>query len=456
MSLQNVLEEIDRSIETATARLFDFLRIQSISTDSAFRGDCDRAADWLVSELRGIGFEAYKRTTSGQPIVTAKGSADGNARLFYGHYDVQPVDPLEKWEHPPFEPFIEARPEGEVIRGRGASDDKGQLMTFVEACRAWKNVTGSVPRNLKFLFEGEEESGSPSLIPFLENNADELRADIALICDTGLIDRDTPAVVLMLRGILSEEITVTGPDRDLHSGMFGGVAMNPIRALTKILAGLHDSRDRITVPGFYDGIADPPADVLTQWKSLGNRQEQLLGPVGLSSPAGEAGRTPLEMVWSRPSCDVNGISGGYSGRGFKTVIPSQASAKISFRLVEGQDPAEIRKQFRSYVRSMLPSDCSVSFEGHGAAAASRFSARHRLFETVRRSLSEEWPSAAVYAGCGGSIPVAEHFKKILGIESVLAGFGLDDDQIHSPNEKYDLRSFRLGIRSWARVLEASA
>ena len=453
--MQNVLEEIDRTVEQAAARLFEFLRIPSISTDSAYRSECGRAAGWLADELRGIGFEASIRPTAGHPMVVGNGPSDRGAQLFYGHYDVQPVDPLDEWDHPPFEPFMEFRPGGKVIRGRGACDDKGQLMTFVEACRAWKNVTGTVPRNLKFLFEGEEESGSPSLVPFLKENQDELAADIALICDTGLIDRNTPAIVLMLRGILSEELTVTGPELDLHSGMYGGLAINPIRVISRILASLHDSRGRITVPGFYDGIIDPPAETLDQWKVLDSLPDKLLGPVGLSSPAGEADRTPVEMIWSRPACDVNGISGGYSGKGFKTVIPSQASAKISFRLVGGQDPAEIRKRFRAQVRSMLPPDCSVSFDGHGASAASRFSGQHPMFEAVRKSLSAEWPSGALYAGCGGSIPIAGHFRDILGIESVLAGFGLEDDRIHSPNEKYDMRSFHLGIRTWARVLGAS-
>ena len=452
MPLQQVLDEIDRSNSAAVERLRDFLRIKSVSTDPAFSAECERAADWLVQELQTIGFAASKCPTAGHPMVMASGPSNGRRCLFYGHYDVQPVDPLELWDHAPFEPEIETRSGGDVIRARGACDDKGQLMTFVEACRAWKSVTGETPANIVFLFEGEEESGSPSLVPFLTDRADELSAEIALICDTGLYDSDTPAVVTMLRGMLGEEVIVTGPNQDLHSGMFGGLAMNPARVLTKILASLHDCGNRITVPGFYDDVIEPPDAVLEQWLALKFDADAFLGPVGLSSPAGETGRMPLEMIWSRPTCDVNGLSGGYSGAGFKTVLPASARAKVSFRLVAGQDPHKIRKSFRSYVRSMVPEDCSVSFEEHGAAPASSFSTEHPLFASVCSALSREWPNEAVFAGCGGSIPVAGHFKDILGMDSVLAGFGKEDDRIHSPNEKYDLRSFHLGTRTWARVI----
>ena len=452
MPLQNVLEEIDRTVDQSATRLLDFLKIQSISTDRAYNRQCHRAAEWLVSELTEIGFEASARPTSGHPIVVGRSPECGSARLFYGHYDVQPVDPLEKWEHPPFSPHIEKRDAGVVIRGRGASDDKGQLMTFIEACRAWKNVVGKVPSNLKFLIEGEEESGSPSLVPFIEENAVELSSEIALICDTGLFDHDTPAIVLMLRGILCEELTIEGPNIDLHSGMYGGLAANPIKILTNVLANLHDNHSRIAIPGFYDDVISPPPKIIDQWKQLGDCREKLLAPVGLSQPAGETDRTPLEMIWARPACDVNGVNGGYTGDGFKTVIPSQASAKVSFRLVNGQHPAKIREQFRKFVRSLLPVDVSVKFTALGSGPASCFSTEHPLFSVVKSALSEEWPANAVYAGCGGSIPVAAHFKEVLGIDSVLAGFGQDDDRIHSPNEKYDLRSFHLGIRTWARVI----
>ena len=383
-------------------------------------------------------------------------AGDGRPHLmFYGHYDVQPVDPLELWHHDPFDPIVEDRPGGKVIRARGSSDDKGQLMTFMEACRAWKAVKGSWPCKLSFIFEGEEESGSPSLVPFLETHSEELRQpDLALICDTGLFDRDTPAITTMLRGLLGEEVTITGPDKDLHSGMYGGAAINPIRVLARIIASLHDESGRITVPGFYDGVNEMPETVRAQWEGLEFDASGFLKAADLSEPAGESGRSVLEMIWSRPTCEVNGISGGYTGDGFKTVLPSRASAKISFRLVGDQDPFAIRKSFRAMVRDALPPDCSVEFAGHGAGPASVMSTVDPAFEAARRALSDEWPNDAAFVGSGGSIPIAGYFQEILGLQSMLIGFGLDDDQIHSPNEKYDLRSFHKGIRSWVRVLDA--
>ncbi len=452
MILDQVLDRIDAQSEHAIDRLSDFLRIQSISTDPEHAAQCLQAAEWLTGELRAIGFDASVRPTSGHPMVIAHGPSSGPRFLFYGHYDVQPVDPIDLWDHDPFEPVIENRPHGRVIRGRGASDDKGQLMTFVEACRAWKDVTGKLPENLVMLFEGEEESGSPSLVPFLAENSGELSAELAMICDTGLFDASTPAIVTRLRGLLGEEIFITGPDKDLHSGMYGGIAANPLRVLARVLADLHDDDGRVTVPGFYDDVPDLPPDLLESWNGLGFSADGFLAEVGLDTPAGEAGRSPLEMIWSRPTCEINGISGGYAGDGFKTVIPSRASAKLSFRLVGGQDPIRLREAFRQFVRERIPADCSVEFAGHGAGAASEFCTDHELFATARRALSAEWPNDAVFAGCGGSIPIAGHFREILGIDSLLLGFGKDDDQIHSPNEKYDVSSFTKGARCWARII----
>ncbi|HEX9858002.1 MAG TPA: M20/M25/M40 family metallo-hydrolase, partial [Paracoccaceae bacterium] len=351
-----------------------------------------------------------------------------------------------------FDPQVQDTAKGKVIRGRGSSDDKGQLMTFLEACRAWKAVHGSLPGKLTIFFEGEEESGSPSLIPFLKDNADELRADIALICDTGLFDSTAPAIVTMLRGLLGEEVTIHGPNKDLHSGMYGGAAINPIRVLSRIIAGLHDASGRITVPGFYDGVPELPEAIRAQWQNLAFDHAKYLADVGLSVPAGEQDRTPLEMVWSRPTCEVNGIWGGYTGDGFKTVLPAQAHAKISFRLVGQQDPLAIRESFRAYVRSQLPADCTAEFGDHGASPAGTMEIDHPAFEVARRALSEEWGRPAAYVGCGGSIPIAGYFKTYLGMDAMLLGFGRDDDQIHSPNEKYDMESFHKGIRSWARIL----
>ncbi|WP_136637524.1 M20/M25/M40 family metallo-hydrolase [Pseudooceanicola onchidii] len=454
MSLDATLARIDADLGAATDRLIDLLRIPSISTDPAFKADCDRAADWLVADLQSLGATAEKRPTPGHPMVVGHIGEGSPHLLFYGHYDVQPVDPLDLWDRDPFDPQLEDTPAGKVIRGRGSSDDKGQLMTFVEACRAWIAENGQLPCKITFFFEGEEESGSPSLIPFMKDNADELKTDIALICDTGLFGDSTPAIVTMLRGLLGEELTITAASKDLHSGMYGGPAMNPIRVLSRIIAGLHDDQGRITVPGFYDGVPELPDEIRAQWQNLAFDHASFLGDVDLSDPAGEQDRTPLEMIWSRPTCEVNGIKGGYTGDGFKTVLPSKASAKISFRLVGQQDPHAIRENFRAYVESQLPADCEVDWHGHGASPASQMQIDHPAFEAARLALSDEWPNPAAYVGCGGSIPIAGYFKSILDTDAMLIGFGKDDDQIHSPNEKYDLSSFHKGIRSWARILDA--
>ena len=452
MTLDAVLARIDATLPEALDRLMSLLRIPSISTDPAFKSDCAVAVDWLVAELNGLGFDASSRPTPGHPMVVAHSPGNGRHLLFYGHYDVQPVDPLNLWHRDPFDPVIEDTPKGRVIRGRGAADDKGQLMTFVEACRAWKAVHGALPGKLTVFLEGEEESGSPSLIPFMKDNAAELKADIALICDTGLFDHDTPAITTMLRGLLGEEVTITGPAMDLHSGAYGGAAINPIRVLARIIASLHDDQGRVTVPGFYDGVPELSNAQRAQWQDLGFDDKAFLGDVGLSVPAGESGRSVLEMLWSRPTCEVNGITGGYTGDGFKTVLPSKARAKISFRLAGTQDPVKIRENFRKMVQAALPADCSVEFSGHGTSPASVMATTNPAFEAARRALSDEWPRAAAFVGSGGSIPIAGYFKSILGMDAMLIGFGKDDDLIHSPNEKYDIRSFHKGIRSWARIL----
>ena len=452
MSLDKVLARIDADLDQSVSRLMALLRIPSISTDPAYAADCARAADWLVAELQSLGFDASSRPTPGHPMVVAHGGQGERHLLFYGHYDVQPVDPLALWHRDPFDPEVQDTPKGRVIRARGAADDKGQLMTFVEACRAWKAVHGTLPGKLTLFFEGEEESGSPSLIPFMKDHAAELTADIALICDTGLFEDTTPAIVTMLRGLLGEELTIRGPDKDLHSGMYGGAAINPIRVLTRILGRLHDETGRITVPHFYDGVQELPEAIRAQWQALAFDHAKFLGDVDLSVPAGEQDRTPLEMLWSRPTAEINGIWGGYTGDGFKTVLPSEAHAKVSFRLVPGQDPDALRGHFRDWVRAQLPADCTVEFHAHGNGPAGVMSVEAPAFDAARQALSEEWGKPAAFVGCGGSIPIAGYFKTVLGMDAMLIGFGRDDDLIHSPNEKYDLECFHKGIRSWARVL----
>jgi len=373
--LSPVLDRLDQNLDQSLQRLFELLRLKSISTDPAFAPECRKGAEWLVADLKSIGFDASVRDTPGHPMVVAHhdGPAGAPHVLFYGHYDVQPVDPFELWESDPFSPSLkEVAPGHKVITGRGSADDKGQLMTFVEACRAWKAVHGGLPCRVSILFEGEEESGSPSLKPFLEANAGELKADFALVCDTDMWDRQTPSICTSLRGLVGEEVTIKAANRDLHSGMYGGPAANPIRILARILADLHDGDGRVTVPGFYDGVEQTPSQVLKSWEALGETAESFLSPIGLSVPAGEKGRSVMEMVWARPTAEFNGISGGYEGKGFKTVIAAQATAKVSFRLVHKQDPAKIRAAFRKFVEERLPADCSVEFHPHGGSRPSSF------------------------------------------------------------------------------------
>lgn len=459
MSLDDVLGRIDADLPTAIDRLMELIRIPSISTDPAFAADCDRAADWLVADLASIGITAEKRVTPGRPMVVghiAADRADAPHVLFYGHYDVQPVDPLNLWTSPPFEPVIEDTTNGKVIRGRGASDDKGQLMTFVEACRAWKAVHGSLPCRITFFFEGEEESGSPSLVPFLKAHADELKADIALVCDTSMVARGVPSIAAQLRGMLKDEFTIVGPRIDLHSGHYGGPGLNPLRELSRIVTSFYDQdTGRVAVEGFYEGVHEVPADQLRQWQDCGFDEQDYLTSVGYSRAHGEKAYSTLEQQWARPTLEVNGLWGGYNGAGSKTVIPSQAHCKITCRLVGDQDPDKLRIAIRKHVESRLSPDAKVIWDNdlEGSKASVMNIARPEM-EAARGALSDEWGREAVFTGMGGSIPVVGFFKSILGLDSMLVGYANEDDAIHSPNEKYDVQSFHKGIRSWARILDA--
>jgi acetylornithine deacetylase/succinyl-diaminopimelate desuccinylase-like protein len=453
-TLEDVLSTIDANQSAALDRLFSLLAIPSISAIPAHFPDCERAADWLTQELRDLGFEASREDTPGRPMVV--GSAKAKTRdaphvLFYGHYDVQPVDPLSLWTTPPFEPRLADGPNGQRIVARGACDDKGQLMTFLEACRAFRQ-NGGLPCNVSVLFEGEEETGSPSLPDFLTKNAKRLKADLALVCDTAMWDVSTPAITTMLRGLVLEEVVVRGANRDLHSGLYGGAAINPIHVLSRIIAELHDADGAVALPGFYDGVEELPEDVADQWRDLNFDDTAFLGEVGLSVPAGENDRTTLEMIWSRPTCDVNGIVGGYTGEGTKTVLPAKASAKVSFRLVGKQNPERVSQAFRAFVKARLAADVTAEFVSHGASPAIALSARGEPVRRARRALEAEWGKPAALVGSGGSIPVVGAFKRELSMDSLMVGFGLDDDAVHSPNEKYERSSFHRGARSWARIL----
>ena len=457
-TIETVLSTIDANQGEALDRLFALLAIPSVSAVPAHFPDCARAADWLTRELVELGFEAARHDGAGRPIVVGAAKAktrDAPSVLFYGHYDVQPADPLELWKTPPFEPRLADGPRGPQIAGRGACDDKGQLMTFLEACRAFR-ANGGLPCNVTVLLEGEEETGSVTLPAFLSANAKALKADLALVCDTEMWDAETPAITTMLRGLAYEEVTITAANRDLHSGMYGGAAINPIRVLARILADLHDANGAVALPGFYDGVEELPEDVAEQWRGLDFDDAAFLGEVGLSIPAGEKGRSTLEMIWSRPTCDVNGVSGGYEGEGAKTVLPAKATAKVSFRLVGKQSPERVVQSFRAFVKARLPADVTAEFVSHSANPAIALSARSEAVKRASRALQEEWGRAPALIGSGGSIPVVGSFKRELGMDSLLVGFGLPDDAVHSPNEKYERSSFHRGARSWARILAALA
>ena len=455
--LAPVLAEINRSFPASIERYCAFLRIPSISTDPAYAAEVKRAGSWLAGELASIGFETSLRETPGHPILVAHypGPATGDGAphlLYYGHYDVQPADPVDLWTSPPFEPAIVDGPHGRRVVARGAVDDKGQVMTFLEALRAWFTVHGSYPARLTILVEGEEETGSPSLPEFLRANREELTADVALITDTGSWNIDTPAITTMLRGLLYVEATLKGPSRDLHSGMYGGSALNPLNALTRILGGLHDDAGRVQIPAFYDRVRELPAAQSAQWDSLAFDEAAFLSGIGLSEPSGERGRPALQRLWSRPTCDINGIWGGYTGAGSKTVIASQASVKLSFRLVPDQQPEEILAGVKTFFEQRTPPGCSWTFEIFSHSPGIVVEADSPYIRAADAGLRQIYGKSAVLIGCGGSIPVVGYMHDILALDSVLVGFGLEDDCIHSPNEKFELRCLQNGILSHAAIL----
>lgn len=455
--LKPVLDRIDADFDAAVERWKEFLRIPSVSTDPAYNDKTREAGQWLVDQLRELGFQADLRDTTGHPMVVAHHDGPGAEieaprLLYYGHYDVQPPDPLDLWDSGPFDPTVVQAERGPRMVARGAVDDKGQLMTFVEAFRAWQAVHGTLPVKVTAFFEGEEETGSPSLMPFLKENREELAADIAVVSDTGSWDLDTPALTTQLRGLLYTELTVTGPSHDLHSGLYGGAAPNPANALAKVLGALYDDRGQVTVPGFYDEVVDPGPETLAQWRALNPDEQAFLAGIGVDQASGEVDRSLLEKVWSRPTCDVNGIIGGYTGAGSKTVIPSQASAKVSFRLVPHQDPDKIVEGFRRFVADALPASCTFDLHVHNGSPAFKVPTDNPFLDAARKALADVYGCEAVLIGSGGSIPVVGEFKSVLGIDTLLMGFGLDDDRMHSPNEKFELACFERGMKSHAALL----
>ena len=457
--LPSVLAHLDADAAGARARLCNWLRIPSISAQAAHAADCLRAAEWARDRLAEAGFRAAVRPTAGHPAVVAHHPGpepDAPHLLYYGHYDVQPADPLTLWTSPPFEPAIVPGPHGDRVVARGAVDDKGQCSMWLEALRAWHVVAGGPPCRVTVLLEGEEEVGSPSLDAFLAENRAELAADVAVISDTNMWDVATPAITTRLRGLVYAQIDLYGASRDLHSGLYGGSALNAVNLLARILGGLHDESGRVQIPGFYDGIREPSAQLLAEWQALGFDEAAFLGEVGLSVPVGERGRGALERLWARPTADLNGIWGGYTGEGSKTVIAAEAHAKLSCRLVPGQDPARVAEGIRRFVQDRLPADARAEVRILSSTPGLEVPADSPFVAAMRAALSEEYGRPAVLMGSGGSIPVVESLKRLLGLDSLLVGFGLNDDQVHSPNEKFELTCLHKGARSHARMLAAFA
>ena len=456
LPLEPVLAHLEAGLDASIERWKELLRIPSVGTDPAHRGDTRRAAEWLVGQLRALGFDAAARDTPGAPIVVGhhRGPrAGGGPRvLYYGHYDVQPPDPLDLWDSPPFEPTIVEGAHGPRMVARGAVDDKGQLMTWLEALRAWHAAHGTLPVAVSVFVEGEEESGSPSLEPFLDSHRDELRADVCVVSDTNMWNIETPALATLLRGLLYTEITLFGPAHDLHSGLYGGGVPNPLNVLARMLGQLHDEGGRVELPGFYDDVEDLGEDARRRLAELPFDEAAFLGSAGLTVPTGEAGRSTLERIWTRPTCDINGIWGGYTGPGSKTLIPAKASAKVSFRLVPRQNPGKILAGLRGFLAERTPADCRFDLTVHATAAALRIPTDSPYVQAARRALEQVFAQPPVLIGMGGSIPAVEAIKRLLGIDSLLLGFGLADDRVHSPNEKFEIRCFADGIRTHATLL----
>jgi acetylornithine deacetylase/succinyl-diaminopimelate desuccinylase-like protein len=450
-----LLTHIDDQLDVARERLFDWLRISSISAQPDHAVACRRAAEWLKGELAGLGFAAsVQETAGGHPVTLGHlpGPSGAPHLLFYGHYDVQPPDPLDLWTSPPFEPILADGPRGKRIVARGAVDDKGQTMLWLEAFRAYRALAGGLPVGVTVLVEGEEEIGSPRLPAFLDAHRRELQADVAVIADTGMWDIATPAITTRLRGSTYVEVKLRVAARDLHSGLFGGSAQNAANILAKALGQLHDEEGRIQVPGFYDSVKPLSRELLASWEALNFDEAAFLGRMGLRTPAGEKGREALDRLWARPTADITGMWSGYTGAGAKTVIPAEASAKVSFRLVPGQDPSAVVEAFRRFILERLPSEGEASFNVMFKGKGLEIPSDSRWVRAASAALAAEYGRAPILMGSGASIPVVEMLKDTLGLDSLLVGFGLDDDQVHSPNEKFEMTCFHQGQRAYVRLL----
>lgn len=469
MDTEAAINWLNAHEEDSISRLMEWLSIPSVGTDSAYDQQTRAAGQWASDHLRASGFDVELRETGtpedpGHPIVMAhcKGAEDyqGPHVLFYGHYDVQPADPIELWESDPFVPIRKPAEGamGERIVARGACDDKGQVLMFLEAMRAVFETTGLAGGGVRFtvMLEGEEESGSVNLENFVRDNAEELgNTDVCVISDTGMLGRGRPAITYGVRGLAYTEVALIGPDQDLHSGLWGGKVPNPINELTKVLAQLWDENRRVTIPGFYDGVRTLTSDERAQWDALGVDEAGALRGIGLAPEAslGEEGYTFIEREWARPTADINGIIGGYTGPGAKTVIPSRASAKVSFRLVDDQDSGSVTEAFFAWLRERTPAGCHWEFDDHGGGSPATCATDSPTLRAAARAIEQGCGVSPAMIKSGGSIPVAGLLKETLGLETVFMGFGLEDDRVHSPNEKFELDCFRMGARSHVALVE---
>lgn len=429
------------------------LRIPSISTLPEHKADCRAAAEAVAAELKRIGMENVRLIeTEGHPMVYSDWlhAASKPAVLVYGHYDVQPPDPLDEWLSPPFEP---TERDGNLY-ARGAVDDKGQVWAQVKALESLLAANGSLPLNVRVLVEGEEEVGGEGIARFVASKPPELKADFALVSDTEMFAPGLPTLCVGLRGMIYTELEVRGARSDLHSGMYGGAAPNPFIALAQILARLKDEEGHILIPGFYDDIIPPSPEELAAWRSLPFDEEQYrIAEVGSRQLVGEAGFSVLERTWARPTVDVHGIPGGFTGAGAKTVIPAKAVAKVSMRLVPGMTPAKAYQLYKGYVERIAPPGVDVDVRLIHSGDPCLIPVDNPYIQAATRALREVWGKETVFIRSGGSIPIVGDFARHLGLPSVMMGFGLPDDGLHAPNEKFNLKNFELGIESLIRFLE---
>ncbi len=445
---QAAIDYIEANRDRFLEELKEYLRIPSISTDPEHKGEVDRCARWVAAHLQGIGIDQVEISeTAGHPIVYAEHChAEGAPTiLVYGHYDVQPPDPLGLWDTPPFEPDVR---DGKIF-ARGATDDKGQLFAHLKGLEAHLSTSGELPVNVKLLIEGEEEIGSPHLGPWIAQNKEKLACDAVVISDSSMFAPGVPTITYGLRGLSYFEVTVTGPSHDLHSGLFGGTVPNPINELTKMIAKLHDDRGRVAVPGFYDDVIPLEDDEREQFAKLPFDEEAYRAETGSPGLQGEEGYTTLERKWARPTLDCNGIWGGFIGSGAKTVLPSSASAKISCRLVPGQKPEEIQKLVQNYLDEIAPDTVSVDFLPHHGGDPVLIDRDNDTVRAACRALQKSWDAETVFTRGGGSIPVVATFSTVLESPTILMGLGLDDDRLHSPNEKFNVENFYKGIETSA-------